>query len=866
MFSLGCRSEFASGFSWRRVTLRSLVGAAVAVLVGSGLLGSSGAGEEPPASVRGAVSVAAAQAGGFSDVADGVFYSAPVEALAAAGVFAGTLCGDGFCPHEAIDRKTMAVWTVRVVTGEEPPAVSESRFSDVDAGSFYGPFVERMAELGITAGCSADPPRFCSDQSVTRAQMAVFLTTAFSLVDGPDPGFEDVPSTAWYHQAVTALADSGITAGCADDPPRFCPDQPTTRAQMATFLHRAISHEPPEPRIVFNRLEGFHLMVMDADGTNQRQLTPGVAWNPVWSPDGTRIAYHSENGQGIWVVNADGTDRRQITTDDGLSPVWSPDGARIAYAGAGIMVVNADGTDRRQVVPGSWAASPVWSPDGKRIAYHGGGDRRPNRFVGIRVVDIDGSNRRTLTEGGMYPDWSPDGTRITYQGLPYYETTPRSSLGISVVDTDGGNDRQLTNDKDTRPLWSPDGTRITYYRPYSYGPIRSIYVMKADGSDVQFLASGDDPAWSPDGDRIVYVEIATSGRSGQIRVMNADGSDVQFLARSGSDPVWSPDGDRIAYVGGGTVGFYSMDPDGANQRRHARFAAQDLEAEETPLKKVDTVAAQAVWSPKGTHVAYNDGRSLYVLDVDGANKLRAVVSGCGFIPSPLWSPDSNYISYKDSSSFVIAEVKTGRVQTVFDSGTLIWSPDSDRIAYTNSSYHGIFVSDIDGGNKRQLVTDRINLMAWSPDGTRIVYTSFVDYTTIGDMDMYVVNADGTNRQQIATGISAVFELTWSPDSTRIAYVSSFGNGLYALNADGTNPRSIVEASSSVNNIAWSPDSSRITYTDLDVYIYPEAGGSRAGTTVFVGNGIWVVNSDGTNPHLLTSGRDSRPVWITTRRP
>ena len=90
--------------------------------------------------------VAFAQPGGFGDVAGDAYYSEPVAALAAAGVFAGTECGQGlFCPGEPIDRKTMAVWTVRVLTGQNPPAVLQARFADVDAESFYAPFVERMA-------------------------------------------------------------------------------------------------------------------------------------------------------------------------------------------------------------------------------------------------------------------------------------------------------------------------------------------------------------------------------------------------------------------------------------------------------------------------------------------------------------------------------------------------------------------------------------------------------------------------------------------------------------------------------------------------------------------------------------------------
>ena len=68
--------------------------------------------------------------------------------------------------------------------------------------------------------------------------MAVFLSRAYNLAEGPDPGFSDVAADAWFAAEVAALAASGITRGCGDGT-GFCPNQDTTRAQMATFLHRA---------------------------------------------------------------------------------------------------------------------------------------------------------------------------------------------------------------------------------------------------------------------------------------------------------------------------------------------------------------------------------------------------------------------------------------------------------------------------------------------------------------------------------------------------------------------------------------------------------------------------------------------------
>ena len=185
---------------------------------------------------------AAAQAGGYSDVPSGTYYSAAVSALDAQGVFDGTECaGGGFCPNDPIDRKTMAVWIVRMLDGEDPPLIAESRFDDVEGDrlgdNFYAPFIERMYHLSVTGGCG-DGSGYCPDDRVSRAQMAAFLSRGYELPDAPDPGFDDVAPGAWYAAEVASLVGSGITRGCSDGTV-FCPNDPTTRGQMATFLHRA---------------------------------------------------------------------------------------------------------------------------------------------------------------------------------------------------------------------------------------------------------------------------------------------------------------------------------------------------------------------------------------------------------------------------------------------------------------------------------------------------------------------------------------------------------------------------------------------------------------------------------------------------
>lgn len=83
-------------------------------------------------------------------------------------------------------------------------------------------------------------------------------------------------------------------------------------------------------------VDNWDVFVMDADGTNVRQLTDDAArsYPSAWSPDGERIAFWSDrDGDGdVYIMNADGSDERQITDDPESQAVnaWLPDGSLVA--------------------------------------------------------------------------------------------------------------------------------------------------------------------------------------------------------------------------------------------------------------------------------------------------------------------------------------------------------------------------------------------------------------------------------------------------------------------------------------------------------------------------------------------------------
>ncbi len=114
------------------------------------------------------------------------------------------------------------------------PPSSFNYFID-DDGSVHEPNINGLAAAEITFGC--DDGMFCPDDPVTRAQMASFLVRALNLPANADDRFADDDGSV-HEASINSLAASGITLGCGGT--SFCPDNLVTREQMAAFLYRAL--------------------------------------------------------------------------------------------------------------------------------------------------------------------------------------------------------------------------------------------------------------------------------------------------------------------------------------------------------------------------------------------------------------------------------------------------------------------------------------------------------------------------------------------------------------------------------------------------------------------------------------------------
>ena len=188
-------------------------------------------GDVPPSTPSSADGVVPAPSGWvFDDVETDDTHAEAIEALADAGVTYGCT-EDDFCPDRHVTREQMASFIARA---KVIPLEAMIDLADVPPTTVHAEAIAALVSNDIAQLCG--PKRFCPRDGLTRDDMAVWLANALG-VSGGEATFEDVPADASYADAVAAIADLGVTAGCTAT--EFCPDETVTRAQMASFLVRA---------------------------------------------------------------------------------------------------------------------------------------------------------------------------------------------------------------------------------------------------------------------------------------------------------------------------------------------------------------------------------------------------------------------------------------------------------------------------------------------------------------------------------------------------------------------------------------------------------------------------------------------------
>lgn len=214
-----------------------------------------------------------------------------------------------------------------------------------------------------------------------------------------------------------------------------------------------------------------------------------------------------------------------------------------------------------------------------------------------------------------------------------------------------------------------------------------------------------------------------------------------------------------------------------------------------------------------------------------------------------------------------------------------WSPDGTKIAFSSTidgplpphgTFGDIYVMDADGSNRIRLTNDPAGDVSpfWSPDGTKIGFTRAID----NDFEVWVMDADGSNQINLTNhpARDGIVGACWSPDGGKIAFTTDRDNGdgeIYVMDANGSNPINLTNRPGGDGNPDWSPDGTKIVFgnftqgpQDSDIYVMDANGANQVRLThPSPDHDDWPAWSpDGTKiafTRLLLGGTGNREIFV-----
>ena len=426
---------------------------------------------------------------------------------------------------------------------------------------------------------------------------------------------------------------------------------------------------------------------------------------PIWSPDGRKVAYHTNDlGDPIFIADRNGSNPRQIFVSPpgthGHYLTWSPDG-RFIYFVKGTLPTEELDIWRISVSPGEAAAPERITSHNARVAYPAWLDSRTLIYSAtaedgsgqwLYAVDVEHRIPHRVSSGGVADQHlSVDVSRARPRRVVTTIATPTAGLwSVPISDrvqAEAAATRVPTpNTRALGPRFAPDYLAFLS----SKGSANGLWKLE-NGAPLE-LWRGDDggvvapPAVSPDGRQICFSYRA-QGTSG-LYVMNANGTNVRTLAADSFDvrgaATWSPDGKWVAVA--------------ANRGEGTRLFKIPVDGG-PPVRLLDTLSYNPVWSPDGRFIVYSEQQSAGQFEVRAITPDRA--------PVPIvelqivgFSPRVPYRFLPDGKGLIVLE------------GVLGFSQN-------------FFLIDLASGRRRQL-TDLaagsvIHNFDVSPDGTQIVF-------------------------------------------------------------------------------------------------------------------------------------------------
>lgn len=305
-------------------------------------------------------------------------------------------------------------------------------------------------------------------------------------------------------------------------------------------------------------------------------------------------------------------------------------------------------------------------------------------------------------------------------------------------------------------------------------------------TNLRMLTNGGENAeayFSADGERLIF-QATRPGVSAcdQIFTMDADGTNVRMVSTGRGATTCAyffPAGDRILYSSTHDHAPECPAPPDMSQgyvwSLHP-FDVYTARPDGSDLRRLTSRAgydAEATISPDGSTIVFTSDRDgdldIYVMDADGSN-VRRLTDEPGYDGGAFFSADGSKIIYRarhTESDEELADFRRLLARNLIRPARL-----------------DIYVMDADGSNKRR-ITDNgaANFAPFPhPDGRRIIFSSNLDDPRGRNFDLYIINIDGTGLERVTThGDFDGFPM-FSHDGRKLVFASNRG----AANQGDTN--------------------------------------------------------------------------------
>lgn len=357
---------------------------------------------------------------------------------------------------------------------------------------------------------------------------------------------------------------------------------------------------------------------------------------------------------------------------------------------------------------------------------------------------------------------SPDGRFIAY----VRDDNGAQSLRLRQVNENADSELIPPDYVDYRGIQFSNDSNNLFYTIFKGEPIGQLFKKPILGGTPQKIADDVDSSvsFSPDGNRFAFIRSKSHEGVEQVIVSNIDGTNMRVLSERHQPDrysmgfreslAWSPNGKTIACAAG------RQDDSGERMNIVEIDLASGNERELIPQK----------WFRVGKVLWTKDGQELVFTAADFGSELYQIWR---------FSVSNRQIEK------ITSELNDYRNISVSANSKILLAVADDRISNLSvaPSKSPNQTTQIAGGN-----LEGLGGLTWTPDG-KIIYVS----TESGNRDIWLMNADGQNHQQLTFDKSSDDSPSISADGRYIAFVSLRAGvpHIWRINVDGSNPKQLT---------------------------------------------------------------------------